>query len=94
VTFLDKIGTRPVVTGIVSVTPEFFSDGGRFVAVEAALAHERLAMHRCDIIDVAPESTRPRVAPVADAEELARIAPVPRPRPASVVGLPLGTDHG
>lgn len=51
-TFLYKIGVRPVVKGIVNVTPEFFSDGGRFVAVEAALAHERSAMHRCDIIDV------------------------------------------
>ena len=76
------------------MTPEFFSDGGRFVAVEAALAHERSAMHRCDIIDVGARVDASRGGSVADAEELARIALVPRPRPASVVGLPLGTDHG
>jgi Pterin binding enzyme len=47
--FLGKIGTRPVVMGILNVTADSFSDGGRFVAVEAALAHaQQLAMHGCD----------------------------------------------
>ncbi len=47
--FLGKIGTRPVVMGILNVTADSFSDGGRFVAVEVALADaQQLAMHGCD----------------------------------------------
>lgn len=75
--FLGKIGTRPVVMGILNLTPDSFSDGGRFVAAEAALAHaRRLAADGCDIIDVGGESTRPGSVPVSEAEELARIEPL------------------
>ncbi len=75
--FLGKIGTRPVVMGILNLTPDSFSDGGRFVAAKAALAHaKRLAAEGCDIIDVGGESTRPGAVPVTEAEELARIEPV------------------
>jgi dihydropteroate synthase len=75
--FLDKIGTRPVVMGILNLTPDSFSDGGRFVATEAALSHaKRMAAEGCDIIDIGGESTRPGAAPVSEAEELARVEAV------------------
>jgi dihydropteroate synthase len=72
--FLNKIGTRPVTMGILNLTPDSFSDGGRFVAAEAALSHaKRMAAEGCDIIDIGAESTRPGAVPVAEAEELARM---------------------
>lgn len=75
--FLEKIGKRPVVMGILNLTPDSFSDGGRFVAAEAALSHaKRMAAEGADIIDVGGESTRPGASPVGEAEELARIESV------------------
>jgi len=76
-TFLNKIGTRPVVMGILNLTPDSFSDGGRFVAAEAALSHaNRMAAEGADIIDIGGESTRPGALPVGEAEELARVEAV------------------
>ena len=90
--FLDKIGTRPLVMGILNLTPDSFSDGGRFVTVEAALAHAiRLEAEGADIIDVGGESTRPGAAPVTEAEELARIDAV-LPELARVLAGPLSID--
>jgi dihydropteroate synthase len=67
----------PLVMGIVNVTPDSFSDGGRFLGREAALAHaRRLVADGADILDVGGESTRPGSEPVAEAEELARVIPV------------------
>ena len=75
--FLDQIGTRPVVMGILNVTPDSFSDGGRFVAAKAALSHaKRMVAEGCDIIDVGGESTRPGAMPVGESEELNRIEAV------------------
>jgi dihydropteroate synthase len=72
--FLDKVRRRPVVMGILNVTPDSFFDGGRFQVAEAALAHaERMAADGCDIIDVGGESARPGAAPVTPEEELARV---------------------
>ncbi len=72
--FVDRIGTRPVVMGILNLTPDSFSDGGRCVAAEAALSHaKRMVAEGCDIIDVGGESTRPGAMPVEEAEELNRI---------------------
>jgi dihydropteroate synthase len=63
--------------GIVNVTPDSFSDGGAFLDTEAALAHaRRLIAEGADVLDVGGESTRPRAAPVDEAEELARVVPV------------------
>ena len=63
--------------GIVNVTPDSFSDGGRFLAPQAAIAHARqLIAEGADIIDLGGESSRPGAASVPAAEELARIAPV------------------
>ncbi len=72
--FLEKIGSRPLVMGILNLTPDSFSDGGRFVAPEAALAHAAaMAEAGCDIIDVGGESTRPGAVAVSEAEELSRV---------------------
>ena len=63
--------------GVVNVTPDSFSDGGRYFARDAAIAHAReLAAQGAHIIDIGGESTRPGAAPVAQDEELARILPV------------------
>ena len=71
---------RPLVMGIVNVTPDSFSDGGRYLSVGAALAHAaRLLAEGADILDVGGESTRPQGAtPVNAADELRRILPVIR----------------
>ena len=69
--------SRPVVMGVLNVTPDSFSDGGRFTAVEAAVAHGlRMVEEGAAIIDVGGESTRPRAAPVAPEEEVRRVLPV------------------
>lgn len=75
--FLRKIGSRPVVMGILNLTPDFFSDGGRLVGVEGALSHaKRMAAEGADIVDIGGELTRPGAIPVGEAEELARIEAV------------------
>lgn len=73
------MATRPPVRvmGVVNVTPDSFSDGGRFLDSAAAIAHaRRLIAEGADILDVGGESTRPGAAPVAEAEELSRVLPV------------------
>ena len=68
---------RPRVMGIVNVTPDSFSDGGRMASVEAAVAHGlKLIKQGADILDIGGESTRPGADPVAEAEEIARVVPV------------------
>jgi dihydropteroate synthase len=69
---------RPaLVMGIINVTPDSFSDGGRFFDTPAAVAHAlQLVAQGAEIIDVGGESTRPGAAPVPEAEELRRVIPV------------------
>jgi dihydropteroate synthase len=63
--------------GVLNVTPDSFSDGGKFVDVERAVAHARwMAKAWADIIDVGGESTRPGATPVSTDEELRRVIPV------------------
>jgi dihydropteroate synthase len=74
---LKIIGTRPVIMGILNLTPDSFSDGGRFQTPESALAQARkMVAEGCDIVDVGGESTRPGATPVSETEELARVAPI------------------
>ena len=74
---LALIGSRPLVMGILNVTPDSFSDGGRFHTIDAAIAHaRRLAADGAAIVDIGAESTRPGATPVAANEELARLEPV------------------
>jgi dihydropteroate synthase len=68
---------RPLIMGVVNVTPDSFSDGGHFVEPAAAIAHGfRLHAEGADIVDVGGESTRPGAAAVAVDEELGRVIPV------------------
>jgi dihydropteroate synthase len=68
---------RPLVMGVVNVTPDSFFDGGRHLDPDAALAHaRRLIGERADILDIGGESTRPGAEPVGEAEELARVVAV------------------
>jgi dihydropteroate synthase len=65
--------------GVVNVTPDSFSDGGRFLGVRQAITHaRRLAEEGADILDIGGESTRPGAEPVSEDEELRRILPVLR----------------
>jgi dihydropteroate synthase len=68
---------RPRVMGILNVTPDSFSDGGRYADRERALAHARAMLaDGADLVDVGGESTRPGAAPVSEGEELERVLPV------------------
>lgn len=68
---------RGLVMGILNVTPDSFSDGGRFANIESALAHaEDMIVHGAEIIDVGGESTRPGAEPVDEQEELRRVIPI------------------
>ncbi|PHV10825.1 dihydropteroate synthase [Chitinimonas sp. BJB300] len=70
---------RPLVMGIVNVTPDSFSDGGRYDYLEAALTHaRRLLDEGADMLDIGGESTRPGAATISVDEELARVLPVLR----------------
>ena len=69
--------SRPLVMGILNVTPDSFSDGGRFSLLESALAHaEQMISDGVDIIDIGAESTRPGVKPLPVEDELGRLLPV------------------
>jgi len=71
------VGPKPAIMGIVNVTPDSFSDGGRFLRPRAAVEHAvRLAEEGADIVDVGGESTRPGSEPVGEEEELGRVLPV------------------
>lgn len=75
--FLALLGTRSVIMGILNVTPDSFSDGGKFASLDTALKQaKKLADEGADIIDVGAESTRPGHLPVPVEEELARLEPV------------------
>ena len=77
--------------GIVNVTPDSFSDGGRFALAKSALQHcEQLLSEGADILDIGGESTRPGAQPVSLEEELARVLPVVRD--AVKLGVPVSVD--
>jgi dihydropteroate synthase len=72
-----ELGARTAVMGIVNVTPDSFSDGGKYLGTDAAVEHGlRLAGEGADILDVGGESTRPGAAAVSAEEELRRVVPV------------------
>jgi len=72
-----ELGGKARLMGILNVTPDSFSDGGEFSAVDRALAHAReMAEEGADIIDVGGESTRPGAKPASAREEQSRILPV------------------
>jgi dihydropteroate synthase len=90
------LGDRPLVMGILNVTPDSFSDGGRYLDSEAAAARGMAMVEEgADLIDVGGESTRPGAAPVSPAEETERVLPVIRSLAAATkVPLSIDTRHG
>ena len=84
--------SRTLVMGIINVTPDSFSDGGRYLDHEAAVAHGiALAREGADILDVGGESTRPGSDPVTPAEEVDRVLPVVK-RLAAETPAPISID--
>jgi dihydropteroate synthase len=78
--FLKLIGVKPVIMGILNVTPDSFSDGGRFQSLDAALAQaKKLVADGAHIIDIGAESTRPGHTPVPLEEEWRRLEPLLAP---------------
>jgi dihydropteroate synthase len=81
-----------LLMGVINVTPDSFSDGGRFLAAEAAVEQgRRLVAEGADLLDVGGESTRPYADVVATEEELRRVVPVVE-RLAREVGVPISID--
>ena len=86
---------RPaMLMGIVNVTPDSFSDGGKFFDARRAIEHAlQLVAEGADIIDIGGESTRPDAVPVAGEEELSRVLPVIRElAQASRISIPISID--
>jgi dihydropteroate synthase len=85
---------RPVVIGIINVTPDSFSDGGSFFSADDAVAYaRRLVAEGADVLDIGGESTRPQGAtPVDSEEEQRRILPVVRAVSTSYPGIPISVD--
>ncbi len=83
--------SRPRVMGIVNVTPDSFSDGGRYASTRLALAQcEKLVVEGAHILDIGGESSRPGTPPVPVEDELARVLPVLRE--AVTLGIPVSVD--
>jgi dihydropteroate synthase len=84
---------RPaLIAGVVNVTPDSFSDGGKFLDASAAVEHSlKLVAEGADILDIGGESTRPRATPVPEAEELRRVIPVIE-QLAARVKIPISID--
>jgi dihydropteroate synthase len=82
---------RPLLMGIVNVTPDSFSDGGQFLDPRAALAQaQRLVAEGADLLDIGGESTRPHAEPVSEQQELDRVMPVVES--ACKFGVPVSID--
>lgn len=86
-------GPGPFIMGIVNATPDSFSDGGRYLEPEAAIARAfQLAEEGADLVDLGGESTRPGATPVPAEEELRRVLPVISGLERRGFGLPLSID--
>src|ERR687895_2522144 len=86
------LGERTLVMGVLNVTPDSFSDGGKFSSIERALARaEQMIAEGADIIDIGGESTRPGAAIISVEEEMRRVVPVIE-RLAKVTTVPLSID--
>lgn len=86
--------SRPIIMGIVNVTPDSFSDGGDHAQADAAIAHgRRLLAEGADILDIGGESTRPGAEPVPVEIEIARVVPVIRALAADGAVISIDTRH-
>lgn len=91
--FHPELGRRTLIMGILNVTPDSFSDGGKYDTVERAEAHaRRLVDEGADFIDVGGESTRPGHEPVSAEEELRRVIPVIRALAGGGCPVPISID--
>jgi dihydropteroate synthase len=87
-----SFGKRPLLMGIVNVTPDSFSDGGKYFDANFAVDHAlRLASEGADILDIGGESTRPYATPVSEPTELQRVIPV-LARLRGLTDLPISID--
>lgn len=87
-----RFDARPLVMGVLNVTPDSFSDGGRHDDAARAIAHGlQMAAEGADILDIGGESTRPGYTPVSAEDEIARVEPVVRAL-AAQVSAPLSVD--
>lgn len=87
------LGERTLVMGILNVTPDSFSDGGKFNTLERAVVHaHQLVADGADIIDLGGESTRPGHEPVGEQEELERVIPVIEALHREMPHIPLSID--
>jgi dihydropteroate synthase len=87
-----ELPRRPLIMGIVNVTPDSFSDGGQFFDPSRAVEHGlRLAAEGADLLDIGGESTRPESEPIAVGEEIRRTAEVVRAL-AEVLSIPISID--
>ncbi len=85
---------RPLIMGVLNVTPDSFSDGGDFKDASTAIDHGRAMLAAgADIVDVGGESTRPGATPVAPAEEAARVLPVVRALAEASAVVSIDTRH-
>jgi len=85
---------RPIVMGVVNVTPDSFSDGGQWFEPEAAVAHGRTLLEAgADILDVGGESTRPGAAGLPPGEEIRRVEPVVRALAGAGAVVTIDTRH-
>ncbi|MBY0219641.1 dihydropteroate synthase [Paenibacillus illinoisensis] len=88
-----KLGTRTQIMGILNVTPDSFSDGGRYNQVDLAVAHAIQMMEDgADLIDIGGESTRPGSETVSAEEELSRIIPVIEALQLQAPHIPISVD--
>jgi len=87
-----NLGKRTLIMGVVNVTPDSFSDGGKFYSCKDAVAHGlKLTEERADIIDIGGESTRPYSDEVSEEEEIRRVVPVIREL-SGQIGIPISID--
>ena len=85
-------GERTLVMGVLNITPDSFSDGGKFYSTESAVEHAlEMIAAGADIIDIGGESTRPGSAFVSEAEELQRVIPVIK-RLTTETSIPISVD--
>src|SRR5271165_4969411 len=87
-----SLGERTLIVGVLNVTPDSFSDGGKYSDPDAAFAHAiELEEEGADIIDIGAESTRPGSKPTSEAEELRRLIPVLK-RLRGKLAVPISVD--
>ncbi len=93
--FRDALaGDGVLLMGVVNVTPDSFSDGGRYYELDAAVAHGlRMVDDGAEIVDVGGESTRPGAEPVSVEEELRRVVPVVRDLRSAGIAVSIDTRH-